>query len=279
MFLKLVLIYARKRFIKAPYLTVIIIRRKRRLFMEVRYYSILSRAGYEIPCKLFSKGRQCRAVIIGLHGFGGSKESFALTLLAEKMPDDYKLIAFDFPAHGSGADDCFLTLKNCQSDLQSVCNHAVKLFSGADIYIFATSFGGFIWLNSEKKLKGVVSKAVLRVPAVEMEKTLAERLLPISFEEFQKQGYAICGYDRKFKVSYDFYCELVRNSTSALSPALPTLMICGDKDELVDYNAQLSFAKRNKDNVRLITIENAGHRFQGDGELEKAIAAAVDFIA
>lgn len=243
--------------------------------MEVKYFGILSRAGYEIPCKLFSKNSQCRAVIIGIHGFGGSKESFALTLLAEKMPADYSLIAFDLPAHGQSAPDSSLTLSNCISDLTTVCEHVKRSYPGAEILVFATSFGGFIWLNAEKQLKDLVLRVVLRVPAVDMGKSLL-RNLPISFEEFRESGYASWGSGG---VTYSFYTELMENDVADLSPVLPTLMICGDKDELVDYNAQLSFAKRNPYTVRMMTIKNAGHRFTGDGELEKAIAAAVDFIA
>lgn len=246
--------------------------------MTTEYFSITSQCGYPIPCKLFSKSNICQSVIIGIHGFGGDKESSALTLLAEKMPQDYKLIAFDLPAHGCGADDCFLSLKNCISDLITVCDYAMRLFSSAKIYVFATSFGGYIWLNAEKELEQRISRAVLRVPAVGMAETLSKKLLPCSLDEFIKQGFAVCGFERRFRVTYDFYRELLGNDIAVLSPAVPTLMICGDKDELVDYGAQLSFAERNTYSVRLITLKNAGHRFKGDGELETAIAAAIDFF-
>lgn len=251
---------------------------KKETNMTVEYYSIPSKSGYLIPCKLFSSGGECQKIIIGIHGFGGSKESFALTLLAEKMPAGCKLLAFDLPAHGKGAEDCYLRLDNCINDLLTVCAEAERLCPQGKRFIFATSFGGYIWLNAERLLNGSISKVVLRVPAVEMAKTLSSKLIDTDPEEFKKRGFAVCGYERKIKVSYDFYEELSENDVTLVSPALPTLMICGDKDELVDYSAQKAFADRNSGSVRLITLKNAGHRFLGDGELETAISAALEFF-
>lgn len=242
--------------------------------MTIEYYSIPSKSGYNIPCKLFCGGGECRSIIIGVHGFGGSKESFALTLLAEKMPSDCKLLAFDLPAHGEGAPDCCLSLENCINDLMTVCAEAGRLCPQGERLIFATSFGGYIWLNAEKGLEDFISKAVLRVPAVEMAKTLSEKFIDIDLAEFKRRG----GYERKIRVSYAFYEELSENDAMHLSPALPTLMICGDKDELVDYSAQKAFADNNSGFVRLITLNNAGHRFLGEGELETAVSAAVEFF-
>ena len=67
----------------------------------MRIQTMEVRRDYPIPCKCFepSDGGIDR-VILGIHGFGGSKESGALTMLADAMRGEKTaLVCFDLPAH------------------------------------------------------------------------------------------------------------------------------------------------------------------------------------
>lgn len=229
-----------------------------------------------VPCKeYFRENDPVNTEIIAAHGFGGSKESSAIALLAEKMPKDCRLIAFDFAGHGTSSGEP-LTVESCISDLLSTVEYAEKNFPRARICTFATSFGGYINLLTEKRLRGRISKTVLRVPAVEMHKTLIGKILITTPQELENRGFAYA-FDGGLRVEYSFYKELCENDIFALRPKTPTLMICATEDELVDYLAQVRFSKLNPQ-IKRVDIAGAGHRFMGDGELEVAITSAADFI-
>lgn len=243
--------------------------------LEHRYFNI--RVPHrDIPCKEFYRENTAvKAVIIGLHGFGGSKESSALTLLADKMPQSFRLIALDFPGHGA-SDGSPLTVESCINDVLCAVKYAENNFPHASLYIFGTSFGGYISLFAEKILYGKISKIVLRAPAVEMGKTLIEKLIDIPENDFKMSGFATVLND-KLKVSYVFYRELIGHDAFTLKPSTPTLMICATNDELVDYSAQVCYSDMNPQ-IKRADIIGAGHRFMGDGELEAAIDLAVNFL-
>ena len=80
-----------------------------------RYFS-LSQESLRIPCRIyepdFGAPKRC---ILGVHGFGGSKDTEILTTLAEEMNIfGSSMVCFDFPAHGdSPMESDALTLDNC----------------------------------------------------------------------------------------------------------------------------------------------------------------------
>lgn len=240
-----------------------------------RYFDIAA-SHRAIPCKeYFKEGAPASCVVIGIHGFGGNKESPALALLAEALPADHRLLAIDLPAHGASVGSP-LTVENCISDLVSAVEYAEKNFPHARIYTFATSFGGYINLLAEEHLRGRITKTVLRVPAVEMHKTLIEKSLATTPQVLENNGFAYA-FNGRLRVEYSFYKELCERDIFALRPKTPTLMICATEDELVDYSAQVRFSQLNPQITR-VDIGGAGHRFMGEGELSAAIESAVRFI-
>lgn len=236
--------------------------------------------GYFIDVKTFIPN-DCKNIVIACHGFGGDKESSAITLLANKIKDDkIGVITFDFPGHGkSEVEADKLTLDNCISDLEIVEEYARNEFPNAKIGIFSTSFGAYITLLKINRNGHKYDSIVLRAPAICMDEILKNAILTESIEKYKEKGYAILGYDREMKVPYKYYEELLDNKLFDIySVNEEMLAIQGTKDDMAPIEDTIRFIAEKNTKANLIKIEGADHRMKKDGELDKAINFAREYI-
>ena len=144
--------------------------------------------GYNIPT-VINIPINSKDIIIMCHGFGGDKDSPISKLIAQMFLDGgIGVVAFDFPIHGeSKAEIEEFTVKNCVSDINVVRTYINDNFPQKDISLMATSFGGYIAINSF--LDGNVSYkyVILRSPAVNMKDVLKNSLLKENFSEYQRK--------------------------------------------------------------------------------------------
>lgn len=241
---------------------------------------IQGKNGYFIDIKTFIPNN-CENIIIACHGFGGDKESSAITLLADKIKKDkIGVITFDFPGHGkSEVEADKLTLDNCISDLETVEEYARSQFLNAKIGIFATSFGAYITLLKINRNGHRYASIVLRAPAICMDEILKNAILTESIEKYEEKGYAILGYDREMKVSYKYYKELLDNKLFNIYNANEEMIIIqGTKDDMAPIEDTIRFIEEKNTKANLIKIEGADHRMKKEGELDKAINSARKYI-
>lgn len=243
--------------------------------MKITKFSLFR--DYEIKCKLFEPCGEIKAVIVGVHGFAGDKESSMLSRLAESAKKSTALLCFDFPSHGeSPVNEEKLTSKNCKADLLFVCDYVREKFPNAEKAVFATSFGGYITLLCCARLADF--SIVLRAPAVTMPAILLENVLKISEEEFKKRGTILCGFERKMALPYSFYSDM-EEEEKLLKKRFDRqmLIIHGDCDDIVPPSVIYEFAKSNG-GVMLRIIEGADHRFKRRGEMKKIISYTLDYL-
>lgn len=241
---------------------------------------IQGRNGYFIDIKTFIPNN-CENIIIACHGFGGDKESSAITLLADKIKNDkIGVITFDFPGHGkSEVEADKLTLDNCISDLETVEEYARNQFLKAKIGIFATSFGAYITLLKINRNGHRYASIVLRAPAICMDEILKNAILTESIEKYEEKGYAILGYDRKMEVPYKYYEELLDNRLFNIYNANEAMIVIqGTEDDMAPIEDTIRFIEEKNTKANLIKIEGADHRMKKDGELDKAIYFAREYI-
>ena len=175
--------------------------------MIVKYFDI--EREYTIKCKAFLPDDSVKMFVLGVHGFAGDKESSMLFELAKVLvPEGGAVLCFDFPAHGdSPTDENKLTVENCKTDLLVAAKWAEKTYPVAKKFVFATSLGGYISLLSCDNLTGY--KMILRAPAVTMPKVLLESVLNVTDKQFKKKGVIECGFERRIRLPYSFYENLV----------------------------------------------------------------------
>lgn len=241
-----------------------------------KYRFIIGSERRNIPLIEYING-EAKRVIVALHGFGGDKDSSAIRRLAEAA-ENTVTVAFDFPAHGdSTAADSELLVENCIADFISVNSFAREKYPDADMCYFATSFGGYILLLSEAHIASD-AKVVLRAPAVRMDETFLSVICNCTEAELSCAGGAVCGFERKINVSYDYYVGLKNNCAMDKAVGREMLVIYGDRDDVVDASHIAEFIELHP-KARLLLVENADHRFKGKGQLEKIVCDAVRYFS
>lgn len=226
---------------------------------------------YLIPITEYTYGDG--PITIALHGFGGDRSSSVIRRLAEKTGN---VVCFDFPAHGdSPAPDSALTVENCISDFAAVISYVRKKYKAREVRYFATSFGGYILLNSLHFINEN-EKIVLRAPAVKMADTYRDVIAKASETEIFEREYITCGFERKINVTSEYYSSLLRHDTMAACDR-EMLVIHGEED-LVVFPADIDEFCALHPSSRLVRMKDADHRFKGKGQVDELISYAAKWF-
>ncbi len=243
--------------------------------------TLKSNAGYDIPC-ICEIPQNTDLTVIALHGFGGNKNTGAIRRMGKKLLEFNKgMIAFDLPCHGdsNAQKDAFL-LKNVIDDIDSVVSFVENEYPHSDIAFFATSFGAYathLYLseNNEK----LISKALCRSSAIDMEKVLTENIIKGRTEELEKNGYIDLPERSMPRVSREYRDELSRNRLFDVfrkNDFCDYLMIHGEKDEIAPVDDARAFAQRF--GINMIEVAGADHRFKKEYDLELLINYSMNFF-
>lgn len=233
----------------------------------------LTNPNYDIYCRMYKPYDDIKQIVIGVHGFAGDKDSSVLLALAKQLCNNHQaLVCFDFVAHGeSKASDDYLRVHNCISDLKLVIKDVKASYPNASYAIFATSFGAYITLLCINELEEF--DIVLRAPAITIADSFIDIIVPVSKEQFFKDGGAICGFERKMFVTTHFYQDLLDYKIPDFTH--PLTIIHGSEDDIIPYQAVARFVAL-YNQCKLVTIEGSNHRFKKDGELEQVLDASLN---
>ncbi len=234
----------------------------------------------KIPVKRFSPEGDVRFAVLAVHGFGGSKNSGAIALLAEKLcPLGGEVFAYDHPAHGEntmGAE--YLVTAGGVKVMLAVAAHMKAECPGVPCGVFATSYGGYVALNASDKLTALLGEGfplVLRAPAVHMGHSLKRVLEGTAHGQFDVKA---AGAEKLMGggVPEAFVADLIKND--AVRPFdVNAIVLHGTADEVVPRSEIEEFLAFNP-GVRLCSIEGTDHRFTREGSLDEAIDCAVSFF-
>ena len=153
---------------------------------------------YNIPT-VIDIPKNSKNIIMMCHVFGGNKDSPISKLIAQMILDNgIGVVAFDFPIHGeSKAEADEFTVKNCVSDINTIRTYIKERFPRKDISLMATSFGGYIAINSFLDGNVFYKYVILRSPAVNMKDVLKNSLLKENFSEYQRKRNSKNGQKRE----------------------------------------------------------------------------------
>ena len=224
-----------------------------------------------IKCKLYCNNIQnIKRILVSCHGFGGSKENNASKRLSEEiLPkyDDIGILTFDWPCHGKDVKSK-LSLNDCD-----------EYFSD-DIYLNATSFGGYLSLKYLHEHECPFKKIILRCPAVTMHKVLSNSILTEDNKEKLNKGEKIeFGFDRKFYITKEFIDELKYYDVTQYNyEKYRDIMTIyhGSKDELVPIDDVRNFCINN--GLDFHEVEGADHRFQEPSKISKFVKEGTTYL-
>jgi esterase/lipase len=241
----------------------------------IKYFEINDK-GNNIKCKLFCDDPQnIKTVIISCHGFAGSKESGAHKKIAEtfiKKSKTTAVISFDWPCHGKDVKKS-LSLTDCNDYMNSVVSFVQNSLGVNDIYLQATSFGGYLSLKYISENPNPFKKIALRCPAVNMYDVMTERILTDEDKKDLAKGRpVVSGFERKIKITPEFIKELQANDITQrdFSDFCGTVRIMqGTNDELVMFDDVKKFCDNNI--LDFDPIEGADHRYTNPAHLRACI--------
>lgn len=248
-----------------------------------KYFEI-NENGFNIRCKEYlEKGADIRKTVIFGHGFGGHKDNKAAERYADFVLKKYRdaaVITFNWPCHGDDVRKK-LCLEDCTAYLDLVTENASKRFPESDLYAYATSFGGYLFLNFIQKRGNPFRKMALRCPAISMYDVLTGAIVKQEELDKLRKGKEVpVGFDRKIMVSPAFLEELRSTDIRAydyLDFAENILILHGTKDEVVPFEDSKLFADNNL--IEFIPVEGADHRFQDPKKMDEAIRQIQSFFA
>ena len=206
-----------------------------------KYFDI-NESGYSVRCKLYcsSVNEVKRAVIFG-HGFGGHKDNKAAEKFASKIISKHKdigVITFNWPCHGDDARKNLL-LSECDTYLTLVIGYVKKLFGTDELYGYATSFGGYLFLKYIAEHGNPFRKIALRCPSINMYTTITNRLMTADdMEKIRKNKPVLVGFDRKVILEIKNAYKLMFRSGKRLEEAMAELEAaphCGEVQHLIDF--------------------------------------------
>lgn len=246
----------------------------------------INEQGYSIRCKLITKDndknkRTFSHVAIVTHGYGSNKDTAGTSKFGQHLTSkykDYAVIAFDWPCHGADARKK-LTIAECLTYLTLVVNYAKESLQADKLYIYSTSFGGYITLRYLIEVGNPFTKIALRCPAIEMHRTIRENIDDADLNKLKKGKDIQVGFARKMKIDQSFLDDLDAfkiTNYEYFDFADDMLIIHGTKDIMVPIADSKQFAENNV--IQFIPVEGANHPFQDPNHMALAIHKIVEFF-
>ena len=242
----------------------------------------INESGYSVRCKLYcSSVDAVKSVVIFGHGFGGHKDNRAAEKFAAKIISKHKdlgVITFNWPCHGDDARKNLL-LSECDMYLTYVIEYAKKRFQTEDIYAYATSFGGYLFLKYIAEHGNPFRKIALRCPAIKMYQSITNRIMTKDDRDKILKGKPVLvGFDRKIKISKQFLEDLEASDITQndyMDFADDILILHGTKDEVISFDDSAEFADQNV--IEFVPVQNADHRFTDPKTMDYAIHTIIEF--
>ena len=246
-----------------------------------RYFEI-NESGHNIRCKLYYQDlKDIRRIVLFSHGFGGHKDNGAAEKFAFRLITKYKgcaMVTFDLPGHGDDVKKN-LHLDDCIIYMRLVLDYLYQKYQTAEIYTYATSFGGYLTLKYIFENGNPFKKIVLRCPAVNVYDVLTERIMSQADKERLEKGKEVpVGFDRKVMIGKSLLEDMKFNDIQQLDffdYAEEILIIHGTEDEIVPFNVVYNFAENNL--IEFVPVEGADHRFRNERKMDLAIKCILDF--
>lgn len=250
--------------------------------------TIYKKNGNSIPC-IAEIPKDCRRIVIVIHGMCSSKESSNAAFLLNFMPQrGIGVIAYDQPGHGSeGAKAEELRIDNCMESLRAVEDYIREGYPHAEVCYFASSFGAYILGIYLARHLNFGRKAFMRCAAVcfpqiilgnaDAEQDSDKRA------ELMEKGYVEIkiGGDNPVRFTLGFFEDLKNNDLFKIfddnAPQnVKMQFVHGEKDPLVPVEAVQEFAAKHE--YPITVVPNEGHSISDYKESPAFVAElAYDF--
>lgn len=211
-------------------------------------------------------------IIIYCHGLGSNKE-MSQRFSDKLLKNNIGLIAFDFPGHGEDSTDFKdFNLDLCINYLNRVIT-SIKNEYDVPIYLFGSSFGGFVILNRLINKSSDISKTILMCPAINFCEIM-ERKTGLSLDYFKDNSYK--DLYNNIKIYKNSYIEFKEGDSRVREYSYKDIFIIeGTDDQTTTYESMKEFSSKN--DLDMLTIESGKHELYGyDDEIIDYIISIIN---
>lgn len=211
-------------------------------------------------------------IIIYCHGLGSNKE-MSQRFSDKLVKNNIGLIAFDFPGHGEDSTDFKdFNLDLCINYLNRVIT-SIKNEYDVPIYLFGSSFGGFVILNRLINKSSDISKTILMCPAINFCEIM-ERKTGLSLDYFKDNSYK--DLYNNIKIYKNSYIEFKEGDSRVREYSYKDIFIIeGTDDQTTTYESMKEFSSKN--DLDMLTIESGKHELYGyDDEIIDYIISIIN---
>ncbi|MCK5321223.1 alpha/beta fold hydrolase [Candidatus Pacearchaeota archaeon] len=224
---------------------------------------------------IFDTNKNTKELIIICHGSRGSKNSNIQKFLSKKLNKKFNIFRFDFSGNGDSEgklEDS--TYSKDIEDLLKIVNYFHKKKYVIRSIIGYSKSASEILLAS-KQLFRKVERIIAIAPRIDLFNTSEMRELKRQKEFFNKNKYYLFPDPKiKHKITLKYIDDIKKweNVIKHYTDKIPTLIIHGTKDRVVDISESKLFIKRFQ-KVEFVKIEKASHSFENElEELNKIIS-------
>ena len=177
---------------------------------EKNFY--INESGASIHCKLYCNDmKSVKQIVLYGHGFGGHKDNKAAEKFAKKATakfKDFGVVTFNLPCHGDDVRKT-LILNDCFEYIGIVLNYLKEKFETDEIFGYATSFGGYLFLKYIADNGNPFKKLALRCPAINMYSVITATIMSDKDQKAILHNKPVSvGFDKKIKINMDFLNDL-----------------------------------------------------------------------
>lgn len=189
-------------------------------------------------------------IIIYVHGLGSNKEMinrFSKKLLEKGIG----IVSFDQPCHGEDKTDFkYFNIELCIKYLNNIIDELKNNYN-SKIYLFGSSFGGFVILNKLLEDNKNIEKSILMSPAINFY-SIIKRKMNIDDNYFNNNKYLELYND--IKLYKDTYFDIKKREEILLKTPLNNVYIIQGN---IDKTVYLDDIKNYTNNIKI--IDNGKH--------------------
>ena len=212
-----------------------------------------------IPAILW--GEQSNHLVIAVHGNKSNKEDNIIAVFAEcVLPKGYQVLSFDLPNHGERTGENIpLKAQNAAQDLKNIMRYAMK--AAKNISVFACSIGAYFSLLAYNEMP--LRQALFLSPVVDMERMICNMMTWFNVSEDRLKTEQEIATPIGQPLYWDYFRYVKEHPITKWN--VPTTILYGSKDDIVDKDTVDKFAKRFHADLQV--MEQGEHYFHTDEQL------------
>ena len=208
-----------------------------------------------------------KKAILYVHGLGANK-NWILRFYRKLLDNNIDIYGIDLTSHGNDSNSfCEFNLTNCIKYIKEALDYLKPNYK--KIYLFGSSYGGYVILNAYNKIINDVSKIYLMCPAINFCEIMEKKVESLRDDYYDNYDYLTLYND--IKIYKNSYIEFKQVDEFIKHNKFKNIFIIqGDNDTTVNVTNIIKFCKDNK--LKYKIISNGKHELYGhDNEI-------IDFI-